>query len=189
MEPVAENEAAGNSQLVRKQYMKAGRKDKFMSLTLEVLPWRDAQLSLFDARVVTKQLGYVPYNLVHVGRHINLAKEGGTDSRGSPVLYPAVTVLYPLNANDLDGRYSKISGLKPFPTTIWMSCPHLHARISKLEEDGLITEFEDRMNNEEFVSNMRHAHECYKQFRWSLLSSRDIELITSSGWYDSVDIF
>ena len=137
---------------------------------------RSQTITMRSIRLISIELGYAPSNIVDIGASITF------DSQA----YPTVAVLYPLNANDLGGRYSMEGGYKPFPTTLWMTCPHLHARVSKLEDAGWIQRLYDRLHNSEesaeWIGNMCEAHRRYGEFRWNLLTESDKEFVISNGW-------
>ena len=123
------------------------------------------------------QLGYSPSNLIEIA--------AGDDR------HPTVILLYPLNRNNLEGRYGvqvdgDAKGLLPFPTIFWMTCPELKSRVSKLEDEGWILKLEHRLlhspHSEEYVQTMKKAHELYAQERWDLLSEEDKELIDRNNW-------
>lgn len=124
-----------------------------------------------------QQLGYSPFNLIDIA---------AGDER-----HPTVIRLYPLNRNNLEGRYGMhvegcTKGLLPFPTIFWMTCPELKSRVSKLEDEGWILKLEHRLLNtsrsEEYLRVMKKAHELYAQERWELLSESDRELVQLNNW-------
>lgn len=126
-------------------------------------------------RVLTKQLGFTPRNLVEV-------------SRWHPrEMFPQVLKLYPLNQKDptiYDSSYE--DDLIPFPTMYWISCPVLHAEISHLEESGWVQRLTERLlhssESEIYLKAMEDAHKKYAEERWSLLSLQDQEFVIKSGW-------
>ena len=130
-------------------------------------------LTLKEVQIVTNQLKYIPYNIIKIGAYSSSTNE------------PLVAILYPLLLNDLKGNYIKEEGYKPFPTTMWITCPKLHTRISKLEDQGWINIIQDRIKddkNKEYLEIMHNAHDMYSKYRWSLLSTEDIQLIETNGW-------
>jgi len=61
--------------------------------------------------------------------------------------YPVVIESFPIK----DG--------KPFPTLYWLTCPHLRKEVSKLESQGYIKEFEEKLEREdELRKKMKEAH-------------------------------
>jgi hypothetical protein len=63
---------------------------------------------------------------------------------------------------------------------MWITCPKLHTRISKLEDQGWVIKFQEKLlGNEEYLQIMHDAHDKYSKFRWSLLSAEDILMIES----------
>lgn len=80
-----------------------------------------------------------------------------------------------------------IEGLKPFPTTCWLTNPTLHTQISALEERGCITELYDRLHSSrENLDRMVEAHKAYASFRWSMLSEEHIEYLKDKGWESTI---
>ncbi len=147
---------------------------KGQAVTIELFARRSDQLTIEHAQNVVGQLGYVPYNLCEVA---------ALSSSGQAL----VLKLYPLNLNDLSGRYSKSMGQSlPFPTTFWMSCPELHTQISVLEDAGWIQVFQKRMlegdSSAQYQKAMAAAHECYSAERWGLLSQEDAAVVEENGW-------
>lgn len=145
--------------------------------TLDRYQYRRGHLELDIINKVAGQLGYHPFNIVDVV----------LDSRDEANDHPLVAVLYPLNYNEeVKGRYSGNDGPKPFPTTLWITCPDLHTRISKLEDLGFISKFQQKLLNDSnsaiMLEQMHRAHAGYAQFRWDLLASDDEALVISSGW-------
>ena len=63
---------------------------------------------------------------------------------------------------------------QPFPTTLWMCCPDLHARVCKLEDRGWIQVLDKRLkDSQDYLRAQRAAHEQYAIFRWDLLEEQD----------------
>jgi hypothetical protein len=145
--------------------------------------------------IISRQLGYAPENFIRVGASTDVATakcmETTTFTR-----YPLVSILYPLNHNDLGGRYSD-GYMKPFPTILWMTCPYLHTRVSRLEDAGWVEKLRQRLvgesnsedssdgkeNQIDYVVQMEGAHKQYAEFRWSLLTPEDQEAIRDSDYY------
>jgi uncharacterized protein len=160
--------------------------------SLEFFSYRSEGLTLRDCQDATNQLGYIPTNLVEIG------------ARNPATNLPWTLVLYGLNQNDtIKGRYSK--GIRqPFPTIIWMSCPELKAKISKLEDQGLVTVFQEKLMNppveeessdhllnfseKSYLQQMEEAHLRYAEERWNTLSDSDREFVMNSGWEDSLGL-
>jgi len=133
---------------------------------------RSDTLTLADVQIVINQLRYEPMNIIDIGAY-------------SSTNEPIVAILYPLLVNDLKGNYIKEEGLKPFPTTMWITCPKLHTRISKLEDQGWIIKLSEKLlheDNKEYLQMMHDTHQKYAQFRWSLLSPEDKAFVESKGW-------
>lgn len=149
--------------------------------SLEGFPRRSGGLTLEDAQAVTDQLGFAPTNLIEVG------------SRNEQTQRPETVVLYGLNKNEaVRGRYAE-GEAKPFPTFLWMSCPLLKARISKLEDRGLVTEFQNKLTrgdqqsgtdggSSSFVQQMEEAHRLYAAERWQWLTPEDVATVERNQW-------
>jgi serine/threonine protein phosphatase PrpC len=176
------------------------------NLNFDIFQRKSLFLTLNDVKTVTRQLGYLPYNIVEIGAYENNQFQDGIidsrerisfnndnshhircDSLSNINAVPQVLILYPLNANDLQGRYNLEEGSKPFPTITWMSCPNLFSKISKLEVDGWIAKFQKKLTNvnegkEEYRERMKVAHRLYSEFRWNLLTNEDKEMIEKAGW-------
>ena len=61
---------------------------------------------------------------------------------------------------------------KPFPTLYWLTCPHLRREVSRLEEKGLISEFEKRIEMDpSFREELFRAHEEVKRRRRELVET------------------
>lgn len=64
-----------------------------------------------------------------------------------PYGYPVVIESFPIK----DG--------KPFPTLYWLTCPHLRKEVSKLESQGYVKEFEEKLEREgKLREKMKKAH-------------------------------
>jgi uncharacterized protein len=124
----------------------------------------DFDLLKIDVEHICNSLGYCPLNLYDIG---------AKNAKGNPV----IAVLYPLNRNEeVKGRYCK--EYLPFPTMMWMTCPDLKKSISRLEDQGLIDEFQKRLDeSEEARGKMKNAHELYAAERWGILSDEDRDLV------------
>jgi len=85
--------------------------------------------------------------------------------------FPTVILSYPIR----DGA--------PFPTIHYLTCPYLTKEISRLEEKGLIQEFENRIRaDEKFRSAYQTAHKEVISKRLSLLSKDD------EKWFDVLSV-
>lgn len=167
----------------------------------EIFTRRTLSLTLDQLRAVCGQLGYLPLNIVSIGASSKDLKSSGA---------PQVAILYPLALNKLvrQGREYKrkkqdkldaeqeVDGnaaaskegdeshnWDPFPTTCWLTCPKLHARICKLEDKGWISKLESKLqNSDKFTKQMERAHQAYIDYRWALLSPRDRRMVESVKW-------
>ena len=55
---------------------------------------------------------------------------------------------------------------EPFPTTYWLTCPHLVARISRLEADGGVERWtRAAAEDPELAESLRRAHEEQRRLR------------------------
>lgn len=134
---------------------------------------RDASLTSHDIYCVSRQLGYLPYNIVRIA---------ATDI--NDVSHHLVAVLYPLNRNRLKGKYEHAEGYKPFPTIYWMISPSLQAKVSFIERDGWIQKLQARLlDSEEYLEIMRQSHQLYREERWNMLSPSDKDYIEQMGWF------
>lgn len=147
---------------------------------------RSQFLSLAMIYQVSKQLGYFPSNIVDIGAF----QQKNLDGNMYDLQNPLVAILYPLNSNQLNGRYSEKEGVKPFPTAMWITCPLLHMRISKLEDIGWIIELQKRLregaSSQQWLLAMCRAHQLYAEFRWNLLLEEDKQLVITNGWEKSL---
>lgn len=149
-------------------------------VTIESFARRSDCLTLDTIQSVIRQLGYLPYNLVEVAAQ---SPSLVNDQEQNPL----VLKLYPLNTNDLSGRYSKSVGQPlPFPTMMWMSCRVLYAQISVLEDAGWIQVFQKKLLNSpespEWLQIMDNAHRLYAAERWAQISPGDMELVVRNNW-------
>ncbi|RYH28935.1 DUF501 domain-containing protein [archaeon] len=124
---------------------------------------------------IMRQLGFTPLNLVDVSYNHPY------DHR------PLILQLYPLNVRDPTLFQETEQDIIPFPTMFWVSCPVLHANISKLEMDGWIQKLSDRLvhsaDSATYLAAMEKAHKLYAEERWSTLTEEDRQFVESSGWY------
>ncbi len=150
-------------------------------VTIESFVRRSDCLTLNTVQNVIRQLGYLPYNLVEVAAQ-------SPSPISNEELNPLVLKLYPLNTNDLSGRYAKSVGQPlPFPTMMWMSCRVLYAQISVLEDAGWIQVFQKKLLNSpespEWLQIMENAHRQYAAERWAQISPVDMELVERNNWW------
>ena len=55
---------------------------------------------------------------------------------------------------------------KPFPTIFWLTCPHLVKEVSRLEEAGYISKFEEKLRRDErFRRRYLKAHSFERMLR------------------------
>lgn len=68
-----------------------------------------------------------------------------------------------------------------------MSCPLLKARVSKLEDRGLVADFQARLTGggsegAGFVRVMEEAHAKYAAERWQWLTPEDVQTVEKNNW-------
>ena len=102
-----------------------------------------------DRAVVERQLGRTPRALRRV-----LVR--------CPAGLPAVTEQSPYDAEG-----------EPFPTTYYLTCPHLVAAVSRLEAAGGVSRWSRRVAEEpELAESLRHAHGEQRALRRRLADGR-----------------
>ncbi len=105
-----------------------------------------------DLEFITFQLGKAVNNVYRVSKYC---------SYGVPVVVRS----FPIK----DG--------KPFPTLHYLTCPHLVKEVSKLEEKGLIKDFEKKLlSDEQFYFSMVEAHKKVIEIRLSLLETNKTKI-------------
>ena len=159
------------------------RRSQLKISSIEGYAHRSNSLTVDMVAAIADQLAYDPVNLVAIGAYEEVVVSALAQIKQG---CPLVAILYPLNQNSLEGRYSASQGPKPFPTTLWMTCPILHAKVSKLEDRGWVQKLQLRLlndkNSAKWIEGMQKAHERYARFRWQLLSEEDKELVHKNGW-------
>lgn len=76
--------------------------------------------------------------------------------------------------------------MEPFPTTYWLTHPHLRCLVSQLEVEGYGTQLEQRLAHEpDSLARMHCAHAAYGRERWNLLHEADARLVQARGWDDT----
>ena len=109
-----------------------------------------------DAAVVRVQLGRAPRGVIDVSRRCHLR-------------LPVVIAVPP-----------NLASGEPFPTRQWLTCPLARRRISRLEAEGGVKEFEQRLvEDADFRASVHRAHLRYAAERDALL--RGDEAIAPSG--------
>ena len=107
-----------------------------------------------DLQLIEKQLGRRPRGVVGVGLRC-------------PAGYPRVIVTKPV-----------VEPGQVFPTTYWLTCPHLVKEVSRLESQGLVGELTERaLHDADFARELVEAHEEYKAARQALLSPEEWETL------------
>lgn len=175
------------------------------NMQLTDFKYRSNTLTIDMIQSVSKQLGYIPLNIVDIGvfKESNkyamqvfhpeltsissssslllssqtIVNEGDIESSindntffntitqqipnqtpTQPTLHPLVAVVYPLNCNSFNRQHKHSKILKPFPTVIWLTCPELHTKISKLEDAGWISKLQTKLNeNKEYQLQMENV--------------------------------
>jgi len=88
--------------------------------------------------------------------------------------HPAVAQCYPL--------IRKGSGVEPFPTLFWLTCPRLRREISHIERDGAITEIAAIIAGDPALQErLARDHEDYIARRWETLTEEDQRLVKEMG--------
>ncbi|MGB4752306.1 MAG: DUF501 domain-containing protein [Fervidobacterium sp.] len=102
-----------------------------------------------DLNIVRKQLGRNVVNVMRVEKWCSFG-------------FPVVILSYPVRNNS------------PFPTIHYLTCPHLVKEISRLEEKGLISDFESAISKDENLrTEVEQAHRDVIKKRLSILESYD----------------
>jgi len=115
-------------------------------------------LSPADEAAVTAQIGRPPRAAVDVAARC-------------PCGQPAVITTAP-----------RLEDGTPFPTTYYLTCPRLNARLSTLESAGLMSALEQRVAEDpQFAAAYRAAHQSYLAERESLGVVEEIHGITAGG--------
>lgn len=105
-----------------------------------------------DVRIVAKQIGRKPRPFVEVSRRCRYD-------------FPQVILTAPLQRRN--DRWDV------FPTVFWLTCPLIHRAISKMEAEGAIREYEDRIAGDaDFAARMAAAHEAAAAHRMELVPER-----------------
>ncbi|CAM9242552.1 unnamed protein product, partial [Ascophyllum nodosum] len=127
-----------------------------------------------DKAAIERQLGFLPTNVFSVAAR--------SESAGEPL----VLKLYPL-AVSLKGARAGNAERQPFPTIYWLSCPTLKSAVSQLENQGLVREWERKLQaSPELLMEMKMAHERYAEERWAMLSETDVAIVNQRGWESSL---
>lgn len=138
-------------------------------MSIDHLPYKSPLLTIDDAKILTSQLGYMPYNIIDIAAR-------GTDG------VPTVAFLYGLFQEKSCSTLST-KPKKPFPTIFWLTCQELKTRISKLEDEGHITLFQEKLNGDpEAIDMMQRAHELYIAERRDNLTPEDIAYVNGEKW-------
>ena len=76
--------------------------------------------------------------------------------------YPQVIVNRPVSI--------EIADINVFPTLFWLTCPYLRKAVARLESEGWIARFEERIQeDEEFASRVEADHDAYAKERLDLI--------------------
>lgn len=114
-----------------------------------------------DEAVITQQLGRKPRGRMRVESYCQYG-------------YPKVIQVYPLLREG--------ERFEPFPTLFWLTCPILVEQISRLEEQGLISQLEKEIAaNAPLRAAYEQDHERYAAERLSLLQSEDKDFLEAHG--------
>ena len=141
--------------------------DQWSQALIENLPYKRADIATEDARSITSQLGYMPYNIIDVAAR---------NDSGRPI----VALLYGLTRGQTAATMPT-KPLKPFPTIYWLTCTNLNNDISTLEYNGWIMKLQDRLNSDPaHIAAMQRAHEQYSEERRSNLSPEDLTFLENN---------
>ncbi len=147
------------SQLRMKKILSGEIDVNSISIPVADMKHLSSALSLDDVRIIVRQLGFVPFNLIDAS------------SRDALNGHPQVLKLYPLNSSNPTLACLLDEERIPFPTSYWISCPILHARISRLEEGGWVQKLLHRFLNSAdsllYKEAMQRAHRLYAEERWA----------------------
>lgn len=112
-------------------------------------------------RALRDQLGREPRGLLGIERRCRWG-------------YPQVIRVYPL----LKGP----SGVAPFPTLFWLTCPALVDQLARLEQQGYVKAAERALAEDERLRCEYHEdHRRYLAERWAILSPEDRALAEELG--------
>ncbi|NMB00540.1 MAG: DUF501 domain-containing protein [Firmicutes bacterium] len=76
--------------------------------------------------------------------------------------YPQVIVNRPV--------FALVSDIEVFPTLYWLTCPYLRKEVALLEAEGLIAEFETRVQDDpKFAEQLAKSHQSYAEERLALI--------------------
>lgn len=76
--------------------------------------------------------------------------------------YPQVIVNRPVTID--------IADINVFPTLFWLTCPYLRKAAARLESDGWIARFEERLQQDaRFAEQVERNHEAYAEMRLNLI--------------------
>ena len=72
---------------------------------------------------------------------------------------------------------------RPFPTLFWLTCPALHAAVSRLEARGDIGELEARLAvDTDLKAQHLRDHRRYARERWGALLESERRWLRQRGW-------
>lgn len=115
-----------------------------------------------DYEVVRRQIGREPRGMIGVSRRCRFG-------------CPQVVVTEPLYYSDPS------STPLLFPTTYWLSCPHLCRSVSTLESRALIGAFRKRVQADpDFAARLKARHEQYAKDRVSMVDANELERLEAS---------
>jgi hypothetical protein len=81
----------------------------------------------------------------------------------------------------------RLSDGQPFPTLFYLTCPNAVAAVSTLESNGVMAEYESRLQTEEELKSAYiRAHEDYLKRRGSFGAVGEIEGVSAGGMPDRV---
>lgn len=120
-----------------------------------------------DLEVINRQIGRFPRGVVAIAMDCSYG-------------FPQVTVNRPL--------FRQGPNFEVFPTLFWLTCPYLVREVGKLEAQGLVKRFEERLTqDEELLEAYLRAHEEYRCERLGLLSPEERAFLREAGAWDAVE--
>ena len=116
--------------------------------------------------IIAKQIGRPPRGFLKVESYCQYG-------------YPKVIQVYPLLR---DGEQ-----FEPFPTMFWLTCPIIVEQISRLEEQGIIKQFEQEIaENPKLQTQYKEDHERYAAERFALLKPEDKAFLEERGLIETL---
>ena len=125
-----------------------------------------------DEEIIERQIGRKPRGFMEVASRC-------------PLGMPETIVTGPV----VPARYGLDVPFEPFPTVFWLTCPGAVRAVSRLEDEGWITELEARLAQDpEAQREYEEAARSYAAFRQTLLTEDQLKWIEAyrPSWYDVI---